>query len=76
VAAERKQAASSLRAEIGSLATELAGRIVGESLQDDARQQRTVDRFIAELEAAQQRDEATDSSDQTSEPASDQEKVR
>ncbi len=32
------------------MATQLAGRIVGESLDDDARQKRTVERFIAELE--------------------------
>jgi hypothetical protein len=28
----------------------LAGRIVGESLEDEVRQRRTVDRFLAELE--------------------------
>ena len=33
------------------MATTLAGRIVGESLEDDKRQQRTVERFIADLEA-------------------------
>jgi F-type H+-transporting ATPase subunit b len=49
--ADRKQAAAMLRAEIGALATELASRIVGESLEDEVRQRRTVDRFIAELEA-------------------------
>jgi F-type H+-transporting ATPase subunit b len=48
--ADRLQAMTSLRAEVGALAVELAGRIVGESLQDAARQQRTVDRFLAELE--------------------------
>jgi F-type H+-transporting ATPase subunit b len=35
---------------VGALATTLAGRIVGESLEDEARQRRTVERFIAELE--------------------------
>ena len=30
---------------------DLAGRIVGESLEDAALQRRTVDRFLAELEA-------------------------
>src|SRR5712671_2147572 len=44
IEAERQQALTSLRAEVGSLAVELASRIVGEALQDDARQQRTVDR--------------------------------
>jgi len=51
IEAERIAAMHQLRAEIGGLATELAGRIVGESLESDERAQRTVDRFIAELEA-------------------------
>src|SRR5215212_8562620 len=50
IEAERQQAVTSLRAEVGSLATALAGRIVGESLDDDARQSRVVDRFLADLE--------------------------
>ena len=41
---------TSLRAEVGAMSVELASRIVGESLQDDARQRRTVDRFLADLE--------------------------
>lgn len=49
--ADRQQAVTSLRAEVGSLATELAGRIVGEALEDQARQSRVVDRFLADLEA-------------------------
>jgi len=48
--AERSQVMAQLRNEIGGLATTLAGRIVGESLEDDARAQRTVDRFLADLE--------------------------
>ena len=48
--ADRQQALTSLRAEVGSLSVELASRIVGESLQDEARQRRTVDRFLGELE--------------------------
>jgi F-type H+-transporting ATPase subunit b len=48
--ADRQQALTALRAEVGSLSVELAGRIVGESLQDEARQRRTVDRFLGELE--------------------------
>jgi F-type H+-transporting ATPase subunit b len=48
--AERQQALTSLRAEVGTLATDLASRIVGESLTDEARQSRMVDRFLAELE--------------------------
>ncbi|HYO39660.1 MAG TPA: F0F1 ATP synthase subunit B [Nocardioidaceae bacterium] len=51
IEAERQQAVTSLRAEVGSLATSLAGRIVGESLDDEARQSRVVDRFLADLEA-------------------------
>lgn len=50
--AERQQAVVSLRAEIGSLASELASRIVGESLADDARQQRLIDGFLDELESS------------------------
>lgn len=49
VAAERGRAVSELRLEVGGLATDLAGRIVGEVLTDDERARRTVDRFIAEL---------------------------
>src|SRR3954454_23587850 len=49
---ERERVMSQLRQEIGGLAVELASRIVGESLQDEARQRGTVDRFIAEVEAA------------------------
>jgi F-type H+-transporting ATPase subunit b len=48
--AERAQVLVSLRREIGGLATTLAGRIVGESLDDDERARRTVDRFLADLE--------------------------
>jgi F-type H+-transporting ATPase subunit b len=48
--AERSQAIQSLRNEVGSMATALAGRIVGESLEDDDRQARTVERFITALE--------------------------
>jgi F-type H+-transporting ATPase subunit b len=51
IEAERQQALTSLRAEVGTLATELASRIVGESLNDTARQGRMVDRFLADLEA-------------------------
>ncbi len=50
IEAERQQALTALRAEVGTLATELASRIVGESLTDEARQNRMVDRFLAELE--------------------------
>jgi F-type H+-transporting ATPase subunit b len=52
IEAERQQASVSLRAEVGTLATELASRIVGESLEDEARQSRVVDRFLDELAAS------------------------
>lgn len=51
VDADRQQAMTTLRAEVGSLAIELASKIVGESLADEARQSRMVDRFLAELDA-------------------------
>ncbi|MCP2334995.1 F0F1 ATP synthase subunit B [Actinomadura rupiterrae] len=50
IEADRQQALQSLRAEIGTLSVELAGRVVGESLEDSARQSRVVDRFLEELE--------------------------
>jgi len=50
--AERHQAAVSLRTEVGTLATELAEKIVGESLADDKRVSRVVDRFLDEIEAS------------------------
>ena len=53
IEADRQAAFSQLRAEIGRLSTELAGRIVGESLEDEARQSRIVDRFLAELESGE-----------------------
>ena len=54
IEAERQQAVASLRAEVGSLATSLAGRIVGESLDDDERAARVVVRFLADHEAHDQ----------------------
>src|SRR6478735_3133091 len=50
IEAERQQAVTSLRAEVGSLAIGLAGRVVGESLDDDERSTRVVERFLADLE--------------------------
>lgn len=50
IEAERAQVIQELRAEVGGLATSLAGRIVGESLDDDERARRTVDRFLEDLE--------------------------
>jgi F-type H+-transporting ATPase subunit b len=51
VDAERQQAVVSLRQEVGALSTTLASKIVGESLEDEVRQNGIVDRFLAELEA-------------------------
>ncbi|WP_296141277.1 F0F1 ATP synthase subunit B [uncultured Tessaracoccus sp.] len=52
LAAERVQLVQELKGEVGGMATTLAGKIVGESLDDDERALRTVDRFLAELEQA------------------------
>lgn len=52
IEADRKSAFASLRRDVGSLATTLAGRIVGESMDDDQRQGRVVERFLADLEEA------------------------
>jgi len=51
IAAERAVASDQLRQEVGGLATALAGRIVGESLADDAKARATVDRFLDDLAA-------------------------
>jgi F-type H+-transporting ATPase subunit b len=61
IEAERQQAVTSLRAEVGALATGLASRIVGESLEDDERSNRVVERFLADLETL----EASSSAGQT-----------
>ena len=54
IEADRQQAFASLRAEVGALSVQLASKIVGESLADEARQSRVVDRFLAELESTQE----------------------
>ena len=51
IESDKSQALISLRTQVGTLATDLAGRIVGESLTDDERQRRVVDRFLSELES-------------------------
>jgi F-type H+-transporting ATPase subunit b len=50
IEADRKAAAQALRQDVGQLATDLAGKLVGESLEDVARQSRVIDRFLDELE--------------------------
>lgn len=52
IEAERQSALVSLRAEVGSLAIDLASGVIGESLTDDKRSAALVDRFLADLEAA------------------------
>lgn len=53
IEAERQTALVSLRSEVGSLALDLAGGVVGETLSDDARAAAVVDRFLADLEASE-----------------------
>ena len=57
IEADRQQALQSLRTEVGGLAVDLASRVVGESLTDEARQRRVVERFLDELD--QQAERAT-----------------
>lgn len=52
VEADKKSASLALRQDVGRLATDLAGRLVGESLEDHARQSRVIDRFLDELESS------------------------
>lgn len=51
IEADKASTMASLRRDVGTLAVTLAGKVVGESLEDDARARATVDRFIADLEA-------------------------
>lgn len=51
VEADVKAARSALRQDLGRLALDLAGKIVGESVSDEARQSRIIDRFLDGLEA-------------------------
>lgn len=53
IEAERQTALVSLRSEVGTLAIDLAGGVVGETLSDDARAAAVVDRFLADLEASE-----------------------
>lgn len=50
IEAERQQAYVSLRGDVGRLSTDLASRIVGESLEEETRRKGIVDRFLAELD--------------------------
>lgn len=51
LALQRSQVVRELRGEIGTLAVELAEKIVDQTLSDDARVRATVDEFIADLQA-------------------------
>ncbi len=53
IEAERTAALVSLRAEVGSLAIDLASGVIGESLGNDKRSNDIVDRFLADLEASE-----------------------
>jgi len=55
LAHDREALVRELRASLGDLAVELASRILGESLAEEARQRGTVDRFLEQL----QEEEAT-----------------
>lgn len=50
LARERGQIVSQLTAQVGTVAVELASKVVGQALSDDARVRETVDAFIADLE--------------------------
>ena len=52
ISSERQQALTELRREVGGLAVQLASKVVGESLEDEARRRRTVERFLDGLEPA------------------------
>ena len=52
IESERQSALVSLRSEVGALAIDLASGVIGESLNDDKRSTAIVDRFLADLEAA------------------------
>jgi F-type H+-transporting ATPase subunit b len=53
IEAERQAALVSLRTDVGTLAIDLAGNVIGETLADDAKATAIVDRFLAELEASE-----------------------
>ncbi|MGH1548137.1 F0F1 ATP synthase subunit B [Leifsonia poae] len=53
--AERQTALVQLRGEVGSLAIDLASTVVREALDEDKRAQAIVDRFLADLEADEQK---------------------
>lgn len=52
IEAEANRAMRELRSSVGAIATDVAGRIIGESLIDQSRAQAVIDNVIGELEAA------------------------
>ena len=61
--AQRQLAETQLRADVGHLATQLAGKIIGASLTNEATKADTIDRFIDELEGAQLHGQAAQGGD-------------
>ena len=51
IEAERQAAVTSLRAEVGTLAIDLASGVIGQSLSDDKKASALVDQFLADLES-------------------------
>ncbi|WP_124055444.1 F0F1 ATP synthase subunit B [Arcanobacterium ihumii] len=52
ISADTEAASRALRSDVGALATELAGRIIGESVTDSELASRVIDRFLDELETS------------------------
>ncbi len=52
IEADKFKAISELRGSVGTMAADLAGRIVGESMTDDDRAKRVIDRFIEDLDSS------------------------
>jgi F-type H+-transporting ATPase subunit b len=59
IVAQRDQVVRQLRGEIGGLSVQLAQRIIGASLADDARRSATIDAFLAEVDGLAERRETT-----------------
>ncbi|MCU1558456.1 MAG: synthase subunit [Microbacteriaceae bacterium] len=59
IEAERQAAIVSLRAEVGSLAIDLASGVIGQSLADDKKAANLVDQFLADLEASEASEKKT-----------------
>lgn len=49
--AQRQQIVTELRSDIGRTAVELAEKVIGEQLSDDAKRAGTIDRFLSELDS-------------------------